>query len=90
QSLHAASFGVYHSVAIDLVHRHFTGRLQGRGQALYSSVSFGAGASLGSLASGYLWVGVGPSATYYAAAAVAALAWLVAWRGLPAAASPAA
>ncbi len=90
QSLHAASFGVYHAVAIDLVHRHFTGRLQGRGQALYSSVSFGAGASLGSLASGYLWVGVGPSATYYVAAAVAAFAWLVAWRGIPAAAAPAA
>lgn len=83
QSLHAASFGVYHAVAIDLIHRYFTGRLQGRGQALYSSVSFGAGAALGSLASGYLWAGIGPSGTFYVAAGVAALAWWVARRGIP-------
>lgn len=83
QTLHAASFGVYHAVAIDRIHRYFPGRLQGRGQALYSSVSFGAGAALGSLASGYLWAGIGPSATFYGAAAVAAAAWVLAGRGIP-------
>ncbi|MHB1239130.1 MAG: MFS transporter [Gammaproteobacteria bacterium] len=88
QTLHAASFGVYHAVAIHLVHGLFTGRHQGRGQALYSSVSFGAGAALGSLASGYLWAGLGPSAAFYGAALVAGVAWLVAWRWIPAGGVP--
>ena len=43
QFLHAASFGIIHAVAIHLIHKTFTGKHQGRGQALYSSVSFGAG-----------------------------------------------
>jgi PPP family 3-phenylpropionic acid transporter len=82
QTLHAFSFGVYHAVAIHLTHRFFTGPHQGRGQALYSSVGFGAGGMLGSLAAGYLWVSVGPEVTYLLAAGTGALGWLVAWRGL--------
>ncbi len=80
QTLHAASFGVYHAVAIHLVHAHFRGRHQGRGQALYSSLSFGAGGAVGSLAAGYLWAGIGPQGTYLAASGAALLAALVAWR----------
>lgn len=64
QLLHAASFGLFHATAIHWVHHYFRGRLQGRGQALYSSLCFGAGGAVGSLASGYLWEGVGPHATY--------------------------
>jgi len=71
QLLHAASFGLYHVVVIFLIHRLFTGAHQGRGQALYSSLSFGAGGALGSLASGYLWSGIGPQAMYLMAAAAA-------------------
>ncbi|MDV3237683.1 MAG: MFS transporter [Gammaproteobacteria bacterium] len=82
QLLHAASFGVHHAVAIHLVHQFFVGRNQGRGQALYSSFSFGAGGALGSLVAGYLWSGVGAEWTYVAAAAVSGLAWMVAWKGL--------
>ena len=48
QILHAASFGVYHAAAIQLIHKYFTGKHQGKGQALYSSVSFGVGGALGS------------------------------------------
>ncbi|WJW74522.1 MFS transporter [Thiohalobacter sp. IOR34] len=81
QSLHAASFGIYHAVAIHLVHRLFVGRNQGRGQALYSSLSFGAGGAAGSLAAGYVWAGVGHAATYYAAALLSGAALLLAWRG---------
>ncbi len=47
QALHAASFGLYHAVAIYLVHTLFVGVHQGRGQALYSSLSFGAGGAVG-------------------------------------------
>ena len=83
QALHAASFGVYHAVAIALVNRYFVGANQGRGQALYSSMTFGAGVAAGSLASGLLWDVVGGSATFYMAAVVAAVAGAVATVSLP-------
>ncbi|MEX0606462.1 MAG: MFS transporter, partial [Halofilum sp. (in: g-proteobacteria)] len=54
QLLHAASFGLYHAVAISLVDRFFVGTHQGRGQAFYSSLSFGAGQAVGSLGAGLL------------------------------------
>lgn len=77
QSLHAASFGVYHAVAIQLFHAFFVGRLQGRGQALYSSLSFGAGGALGSVLSGVLWDWVGPANTYLLAGGVSAIGFMV-------------
>ena len=80
QTLHAASFGVYHAVAIHLVHQLFVGRNQGRGQALYSSLSFGAGGAVGSLVAGYVWTGIGPEWTYVCAAATSGLAWVIALR----------
>ncbi len=80
QLLHAASFGIYHAVAIHLIHKFFTGRHQGRGQALYSSISFGAGGAAGSLASGYLWEGAGAGITYSAAALTSLLALLLTWK----------
>ena len=70
QTLHAASFGLYHAVMIFIIHSLFTGVHQGRGQALYSSISFGAGGAAGSLASGYLWSGLGPQTMYLMAAAI--------------------
>ncbi len=83
QLLHAATYGVYHAVAISLVNRFFVGRNQGRGQALYSSLTFGAGVALGSLASGYLWERIGGAETFYLAAAVAAIGAAVAWASMP-------
>jgi PPP family 3-phenylpropionic acid transporter len=80
QLLHAATFGTFHAAGIHLVHHYFPGRLQGRGQALYSSVSFGAGGAVGSLASGYIWTGVGSGATFAAASVLAVLGALAAWR----------
>jgi PPP family 3-phenylpropionic acid transporter len=79
QTLHAASFGIYHGVAIQLIHRFFVGPHQGRGQGLYSSISFGAGGAVGTLASGYLWDAAGPQSTFLLAAGVSALAALLAW-----------
>lgn len=77
QSLHAASYGAYHAAAIAWVHLHFTGRNQGRGQALYSSISFGAGGAIGSLFSGYLWLAPGPTFTFLLAALMAISAFLI-------------
>lgn len=77
QSLHAASYGAYHAASIAWVHQYFTGRNQGRGQALYSSMSFGAGGAVGSLLSGYLWLTPGPEITFMLAALTATSAFLV-------------
>lgn len=79
QLLHAATFGTFHAAAIHLVHHYFQGRLQGRGQALYSSVSFGAGGALGALASGFSWEVLGPGASFALASGIAILGALVAW-----------
>lgn len=83
QTLHAGTFGVYHAVAISLINRFFTGRNQGRGQALYSSLTFGAGVASGSLVSGYLWSVLGETSTWYVAAALAATGAVLASRSLP-------
>jgi PPP family 3-phenylpropionic acid transporter len=80
QVMHAATFGTFHAAAIHLIHHFFVGRHQGRGQALYSSLSIGAGGAFGSLLSGYLWSGIGAAATYAVAAGYALLAIFVAWR----------
>lgn len=81
QLLHAMSFGVFHAVAIDVIHRTFRGRHQGLGQALYSSVTYGLGSALGSVAAGFAWTRLGSGGTFLAAAAlplvgaVVALLW---------------
>ncbi|MEM7400550.1 MAG: MFS transporter [Pseudomonadota bacterium] len=74
QLLHAASYGLFHAAAIQLIDRYFTGSVQGRGQALFSSIGFGLGGSLGSLMSGYTWNVIGPSYVYLLASGIALIA----------------
>ena len=81
---HALSFGAYHAVAMHYVQRIFPGAMQGRGQAIYSGVSYGIGGSIGSLSAGYLWQIWSLEGAFYVAAAVAAIGCWVAWRRLPA------
>ena len=83
QLLHAATFGAAHVVAIHLVHDYFGSRHQGKGQALYSSLSFGLGGMLGSLYSGYLWESYGPQVVYSLAALASSIAFIFAaiWIG---------
>ncbi|MDR3395446.1 MAG: MFS transporter [Parasulfuritortus sp.] len=71
QLLHALTFAAYHAAAIGLVHRHFRGKNQARGQALYNSLAFGIGGSIGSLYSGAAWQILGGPQTYSIAAAFA-------------------
>lgn len=78
QLLHAVSFGAYHALAISLVHELFAGGRQGRGQALYSSLSFGAGGAAGSAAAGWIWSGAGPQAAWLMGVALAGVGGLVA------------
>ena len=82
QLFHAASFGVVHAVAIYLIHRSFTGRHQGRGQALYSSISFGAGGAFGAFYSGMLWQSIGGGQVFMIAALCSCLALWVVYRGV--------
>lgn len=79
QVLHAISFGLFHGVAVSMVHRYFTGRHQHRGMALYGSISFGAGGAVGSLASGYMMGWIGASFTFAVASLVALIAAVLAW-----------
>ena len=82
QLLHAASFGLFHAVMIAYVQKLFPGPLQARGQALYSSVGFGLGGAVGSIAAGYCWSALGPDGTYLAAAGVPLLGIAVVLAGL--------
>jgi PPP family 3-phenylpropionic acid transporter len=85
QLLHGLSFGAYHAAAVTAIHRWFRGAHQVRGQAIYLSVSFGAGGVLGSMLSGLGWDSIGPAWTFSAAALAAFGGYvLVDWRVRPA------
>ena len=81
QVLHAATFGAFHAAAVALVHHYFQGRHQSKGQALFGSVTYGAGGMLGGLASGPVWQHWGASVLYSMSAAAAFLGLLImVWR----------
>ena len=82
QVIHAFSYGGAHAAAMQLIHRWFVGPHQVRGQALYSSLSFGAGGAMGNLLGGLVWDDLGGSATYVLAAGVAAVAAGVIYLGI--------
>ncbi|MBV0931930.1 MFS transporter [Marinobacterium weihaiense] len=77
QTLHAATFGSLHAVGIALVQHYFTPNTQGRGQALFSSLGFGAGGALGAVAAGQLWSSMGVM-TFALASLVSVLAFVLA------------
>lgn len=81
QVLHAATFGAYHAASLGLIHEFFQGRHQSKGQALFGSLSYGAGGMLGGLASGPIWQYYGASVLYSCSAAAALLGMLLmAWK----------
>lgn len=55
QALHAASYAAFHVAAVTHTHRLFGERLRASGQAIYGSVTYGAGNVLGMLGSGFLY-----------------------------------
>jgi PPP family 3-phenylpropionic acid transporter len=73
QMLHAASFGSYHAASVAIIHRFFTGRNNAKGQALYTSISYGLGGTVGGLWSGALWEPAGAMFTF----AISSLACLM-------------
>jgi len=77
QLLHGLTFGAYHAAAIAAVNRWFPGHCQTRGQALYSTVSFGAGGLLGSVLSGWTWDAWGAAATFALSSLLALIGLLI-------------
>jgi MFS transporter, PPP family, 3-phenylpropionic acid transporter len=73
QLLHAATFGAFHAAAVAAVHRVFPAHAQARGQTLFSSVCYGAGAAAGLLIAGWAW-DLGGAQLAFSASAAAALA----------------
>ncbi|MEQ1635378.1 MAG: MFS transporter [Methylococcales bacterium] len=79
QLLHAASFASVHVVAMHLIQDYFGKHHQGKGQALYTSVSFGLGGVLGGYYSGYLWNLLGAEQLFLLAACCCASAFFIAF-----------
>ena len=82
QLLHGATFGICHAAAMAALHRWFPDKQQARVQALYGSVSLGAGGMLGGLASGQAWQWSGPGASFTLGAVFALAGLAVVWRGM--------
>ncbi len=81
QILHAATFGSFHAASIAAVHRLFPGRVAARGQAVYSSLTYGIGGAAGTLAAGWIWEAFGAAPSFLASALLGAVgALLVAWK----------
>ena len=78
QVLHAATFGVHHSASVATLQRWFAGPLQARGQALYISISYGLGGTLGGLLLSACWDTFGAQLVYLLAAVMSLLAFVAA------------
>ena len=82
QLLHGITFGAFHAAMVTILHQWFPGREQARAQALYGSISFGAGGLLGGLLSGQTWDLVGAGWTYSMGSLFALAGLLTLWRGM--------
>ena len=80
QMAHALTFAAHHAACIDLVHRHFPGRLRGRGQALYTILGYGISGVLGGVGGGWLIEQLGYAAVFWAATLAALLGLGCAWQ----------
>ena len=78
QVLHAASFAAHHSSSVAMMQRWFSGRLQARGQAMFTSISYGVGGSAGGLVLSLIWENYGAKSVYFAAAVMCGLAVIAA------------
>ncbi len=78
QTLHLASFGLFHLWSVSTARQLFPAAAAARAQALHSAVGYGLGGAIGAYGSGLLWDGWGPQAPYVAAGIVVIFAFLVA------------
>ena len=82
QSLHAATFGSFHAASVEVIARFFNGRHQAKGQAIYNSVAYGIGGTIGGVAGGYALQYLGGQKTFMLAAIFPLLGLLVIGLGL--------
>lgn len=68
QTLHAATFGSFHAASVEVVTQFFKGRHQAKGQAIYNSVAYGVGGTIGGVAGGYALQYLGGQQTFILAA----------------------
>lgn len=82
QTLHAASFGLFHAAALHVIDGLFKGSLRGRGQAIYAATSQGLGGAMGALLAGLTWTLGGAILSYMLSSIAVLLAIAIAWRWL--------
>ncbi len=76
---HAATFGVFHALAIHLIHRFFTAEASGQGQAFYSAFCYGVGNAVGAYLSGQIVDAWGGAMAYYGASGLLLVAAVLAY-----------
>jgi len=82
QTLHAATFGGFHAASVEVITQFFNGRHQAKGQAIYNSVAYGIGGTIGGVAGGYALQYLGGQKTFMLAAIFPLLGILVIGLGL--------
>lgn len=82
QTLHAATFGSFHAASVEVITQFFKGRHQAKGQAIYNSVAYGVGGTLGGVAGGYALQYLGGQQTFILAACFPLLGLVVIGLGL--------
>ena len=82
QMFHAATFGSFHAASIEVIAYYFKGQNQARGQAIYNSVAYGIGGTVGGLGGGYLIQYLGGQIGFMIAAISPLIGFLVIWFGL--------
>lgn len=83
QTMHGLTFGVHHAAAIAAVNQWFPQHIHARGQALYSSISFGGGGLFGAIVSGLVWAPLGAGWAFTLGALFALVGWFCIAYGLP-------
>ena len=82
QMFHAATFGSFHAASIEVIAYYFKGRNQTRGQAIYNSVAYVIGGTIGGLGGGYLIQYLGGQLGFMIAAISPLIGFVVIWFGL--------
>lgn len=83
QAMHGLTFGVHHAAAIAAVNQWFPEHIHARGQALYSSISFGGGGLFGGIVSGLIWDPLGAGWAFTLGALFSLAGWFCVARGMP-------
>jgi PPP family 3-phenylpropionic acid transporter len=82
QTLHAATFGSFHAASVEVITQFFNGRHQAKGQAIYNSVAYGIGGTIGGVAGGYALQYLGGQQTFMLASIFPLLGLMVIGLGL--------